>query len=308
MPPALRSRATLVLAAALAAVSIAAIFVRLAQAPGVVVALYRMLLASLLLLPVTVRGLRRTPLRGRPLLLTLAAGVLLGIHFATWITSIGLTTVAASVTLVTTAPLWVALFAWLFTGLTPSFSVLAGVVMAVAGAAVIGFGDLVGGVAAAGNAPLVGDGLALVGAASVSGYLLLGRAVQRSGVRLDAYAGVAYATAAVVLAPLPLLLGQAYTGYPLPTLGWIALLALVPQLIGHTGINYAMRHLEPTLVTTLILLEPIGSGLLALLIFGEVPSFVTMLGAAVLLAGVVFTARSSGAPVQAPAPTEVPGP
>ncbi len=302
MAPPPTTRVSLVLAAAIAAISLAAIFIRLADAPGVVIALYRMVLASLVMAPLAVRGLRRTPLDGRSALLTLAAGVLLGIHFATWITSLNLTSVAASVTLVTTSPLWVALFAWLFTGRAPSFSVLIGVVLAVGGAAVIGFGDLGGG-----TAPLLGDALALIGAASAAGYLLLGRTVQRSGVGLDAYAGVAYAVAALVLLPLPALLALPYTGYPVTSLAWIALLALVPQLVGHNGINYAMRHLDPTLVATTTLLEPVGSTLLALAVFGEVPSALTLVGAAVLLAGVVFTVRSSELPSAEASPPEVPG-
>ena len=104
MAPPPTTRVSLVLAAAIAAISLAAIFIRLADAPGVVIALYRMVLASLVMAPLAVRGLRRTPLSGRAALLTLAAGVLLGIHFATWITSLNLTSVAASVTLVTTSP------------------------------------------------------------------------------------------------------------------------------------------------------------------------------------------------------------
>lgn len=302
MAPPPTTRVSLVLAAAIAAISLAAIFIRLADAPGVVIALYRMVLASVVMAPLAVRGLRRTPLSGRAALLTLAAGVLLGIHFATWITSLNLTSVAASVTLVSTSPLWVALLAWLFTGRAPSFSVLIGVVLAVGGAAVIGFGDL-----GAGTAPLLGDGLALLGAASAAGYLLLGRTVQRSGVGLDAYAGVAYAVAAVVLLPLPALFALPYVGYPVRSLAWIALLALVPQLVGHNGINYAMRHLDPTLVATATLLEPVGSTLLALAVFGEVPSALTLVGAGVLLAGVVFTVRSSELPAAEASPPEVPG-
>ncbi|HKI55953.1 MAG TPA: DMT family transporter [Trueperaceae bacterium] len=302
MAPPGTTRVSLVLTAAIAAVSLSAIFIRLADAPGVVVALLRMVFASLVMAPVTLRGLRRTPLRGRALGLTVVAGALLGVHFATWITSLSMTSVAASVTLVTTAPLWVALFAWLFSGKAPSFSVLIGVVLAVGGAAIIGFGDLGGG-----TAPLIGDGLALLGAASAAGYLLLGRSVQRSGVGLDAYAGTAYATAAVVLAPLPVLFGFPYLGYSTGTFGWILLLALVPQLIGHNGINYAMRHVDPTLVATVILLEPVGATLLAFLIFGEVPSSLTLVGALVLLFGVVFTVRSTESPAPGAAPPEVPG-
>lgn len=277
----------LVLIVALVAASLAAIFIRLADAPGVTVAFWRMLLASLVMLPVTVRGLRRTPLRGRNLWLTVAAGALLALHFATWISSLSFTTVAASVSLAATAPLWVALLAWLFLGTAPTLGLLIGVVLAVAGAATIGFGDLTGG-----SRPLLGDVLALVGAVAAAGYLLLGRVVQRRGVGLDAYAGSAYAVAALVLLPAPLIFGVSYIDYSLATFGWVLLLALVPQLIGHTGINYAARYLDTTLVATALLLEPIGSGLLALVLFGETPGALTLVGGVILLLGVLLTVRS----------------
>lgn len=293
-PPA--ARLYTVLGVAVAAVSMAAIFIRLADAPGVVVALYRMAIASLVMVPITLRGLRRTPIRGRALAWTVLAGLALAVHFAAWITSLGYTSVAASVTLVATSPLFAALFAWLFLGLAPSLGVMVGVLLAVAGAAVIGFGDLTGG-----SAPVLGDALALLGAAAAAAYLLLGRAVQRSGVGLDAYAGSAYGVAALVLLPLPWVLGYAYVDYPLASFGWIALLALVPQLVGHTGLNYAARHLDPTLVTTATLLEPVGSGILALALFGEVPGAMTLVGAVILLTGVILTVRSTGGRV-APAP------
>lgn len=287
MPRTRFARVGLVLGAAIAAASLAAIFIRLADAPGVVVAAYRMVLATLVLLPWTVQGLRRTPIRGRSLLWTVLAGLLLAAHFATWITSLSYTSVAAAVTLGSTTPLWVALFGWLLLSAAPTLTMLLGVLLAVAGGAVIGFGDLTGG-----SAPLFGDGLALTGAVFMSGYLLLGRTVQRSGVRLEAYVGVAYGVAALALLPLPLLFGHPYGGYPIETLLWIALLALVPQLIGHTGINYAMKHLDPTLVATVTLLEPLGATLLALLVFGEVPRALTILGALALLLGVLLTVRS----------------
>jgi drug/metabolite transporter (DMT)-like permease len=287
MPRPRDARVGLILGVAVIAVSLAAIFVRLAAAPGVVVAAYRMVLASLLLAPCTVRALRRTPFRGRALWFTLLAGLLLAGHFATWITSLSYTSVTAAVTLVNTIPLWVALLSWLLLGAAPTLTVLLGALLAVAGGAVIGFGDLGGG-----SAPLLGDGLALAGAIFVSGYLLLGRQVQRSGVTLQAYVGVAYGVAALALLPLPLLLGQHYGGYSGETLLWIALLALVPQLIGHTGINHAMKHLDPTLVSTVVLLEPLGATLLALLVFAEVPATLTLLGAGVLLFGVLLTVRS----------------
>ena len=205
------------------------------------------------------------------------------------------TTVAASVVLVTTNPLWVALFSWIFLGLAPSFTVLMGVLIAVLGGALIGFGDLSGG-----SAPLLGDTLALIGAICASAYLLLGRAAQRRGLSLQAYIGVAYGVSALVLLPLPLFFNFAYTGYSLETLFWIALLALAPQLIGHTSFNYVVKHLDPTFVATVILLEPVGSSLLALLLFSEVPSLLTILGGLILLFGVALTTRNSRATQPAP--------
>ena len=289
-PPA-PGRVLLVLLVAVAAVSLSAIFIRLAQAPGVVVASYRMLMAALLLAPLTWRGLRRTPFNRKSLGYTLLAGAFLAIHFAAWISSLSFTTVAASVTLVCSNPLWVALFSWLFLGRPPSLTMLMGVLLAVLGGAMIAFGDLSGG-----SAPLLGDALALVGALTVSAYLLLGRAAQQAGLGLGAYAGSAYTVAAILLLPVPALFGLPYLGYEVATFGWIFLLAALPQLVGHTGFNYAVKFLDPTLVTTFILLEPIGAALLALLIFGEVPGLLTVAGAAVLLLGVLLTVRFSQTP------------
>jgi drug/metabolite transporter (DMT)-like permease len=282
------SRVYLVLVFGLIAISLAAIFIRFAQAPSLIVAAYRMLMASLVLLPLTLPALRKTPLTKKNIGYSLMAGVFLGIHFATWISSLSYTTVAASVTLVATQPIWVALFGWFFLGLAPSLVMLLGVLVAVAGGAMIGFGDFSGG-----SAPLLGDLLALAGAISGAAYLLLGRSAQKRGLSLNAYVGVAYSVAALVLLPLPLIAGLSYTNYSASTFLWIALLALLPQLIGHTSLNYAMRHLNPTLVATAMLLEPIGAGLLAVFLFREIPATTTLLGSLVLLMGVAITIFST---------------
>ena len=282
------TRLAFVLALGVVAVGLAAIFVRLADAPGVVVAAYRMVAASLILSPWTLRALKKTSPTPAALGYTVLAGVFLGAHFATWITSLSYTSVAASVTLVTTSPLWVALFSWLFLGVAPAFAVILGALTAVLGGSLIGFGDL-----RAGSAPLVGDLLALAGAVTISAYFLLGRAAQARGLSLQAYIGVAYGVAAVVLLPLPLLLRFSYTGYSLTTLFWILLLALVPQLVGHTSFNYALKYLDPTVVATVTLLEPLVSTSLALLFLREVPGALTLVGAVILLSGVALTTRNA---------------
>lgn len=294
-PTALRVFA--ILAVAVVAVSLSAIFIRMADAPGIVVAFYRMLFATLLLAPVTLPALRKAKFTARSFTYTALAGVFLAVHFATWITSLSYTTVAASVTLTTSTPLWMALFSWLFLGRPPPLAMLMGVLLAVAGGAMIGFGDLAGG-----SRPLLGDSLALLGAISVTVYFLLGREAQRLGLGLGAYAGGAYAVAALVLFPIPALFGYSYLAYPSEVFLWIGLLAAVPQLVGHTGINYAMKYMDPTLVATIILLEPVFAALLALLVFAEMPGTLTLLGAAVLLAGVAITSRSGAAQPPEPEP------
>lgn len=273
----------LVLTATVLAVSMGAVFVRMADAPGVVVALYRMSLAALLFLPFALRSRTATP---AALGLSALSGVMLAGHFATWISSLSYTSVAASVALVSTNPLWLVLISWLILRAPVSRATLIGVLVAVAGGVLIGF-DGTAGPAANGMAPL-GNGLAVAGAIFVSAYLLLGQAAQRHGMSVIGQAGVAYLVAALTLLPLPLLIGEAYWPYSAVTLGWIALMALIPQLVGHTGINYAIRYMNPTVVSTIILLEPVGAGILALLIFGELPGWPTLAGAPLLLAGVMI--------------------
>lgn len=278
-------RLAAVLTAAVLAISLAAIFTRLADAPGGVVALWRMAFATVLIGPTGVRALLRSPPPWRAVGPALLAGVLLGLHFATWLSSLAYTTVAASVTLVTTFPIWVALIGWI-AGTRPTRGVLAGLGASIVGGAAIGFGDLRGG-----SAPLLGDALALVGAVSVAGYFLLGRAAQRAGLSTSGYGAIAYATAALVLAPLPAMLGAPYLSWPAETWLWIAAMALAPQLVGHTGLNWANRFLDPTVVATVTLLEPIGAGAMAWLLFAEVPGPLVLLGAPVLLTGVGMVVR-----------------
>ncbi len=285
------SRLAFILGVGLVAVSLSAIFIRLADAPGVVVAVYRMVLASLILLPWTLRALRKTPLTRANSGYALLAGLFLALHFATWISSLSYTSVTASTTLGTTTPIWIALASWLFLKQSPPFATLLGMLIAILGGALIGFGS--GGGEGAGSAPLFGNTLALLGAVAAAAYLMLGRAAQRRGLGLQAYVGVAYGVAALALLPLPLLFGYSYTAYPNQTFMWILLLALIPQLIGHTAYNYAVKHLAPTVVATVILLEPVGASLLALLLFTEVPPVLALLGSVVLLIGVAITSQTS---------------
>ena len=267
------------------AVSLSAIFIRLTDAPGTVIALYRLALASLLMLPAAWRGLRRSEaVTARGLWLSVIAGVMLGWHFATWTTSLEYTSVAASVTLVTTNPLWIVLLLWLVRGRRPAGRTLSGVLTAVGGGVLIGLDGGAG--PGGGDQAAFGNFLALAGAVCVSVNMLLGRAAQQSGLSLLAYSGISYLVATLSLLPLPALLGQSYGPYPASVFFWIFMLALVSQLVGHTAINYSLRFLDATIVSTVILLEPVVASLLAMLIFSEFPGALTALGAVVLLLGI----------------------
>ena len=269
------------------AVSLSAIFIRLADAPGTVIALYRLVIASALTLPALPAALRRSRISARGIWLSVAAGVTLGWHFATWTTSLEFTSVAASVSLVTTTPLWIVLIIWLFRRRRPANRTLLGVLVAVAGGVIIGL-DGQFGAGPGGNAAAFGNFLAVAGAVTVGVNMLLGAAAQRSGLSVMAYSGIAYVVAGLSLLPLPALLGQSYGPYPLTVFLWIGALAVVSQVIGHTAINYTLRFMDATLLSTFILLEPVAASLLAMLLFQEVPGLLTVLGALTLLTGVLL--------------------
>jgi drug/metabolite transporter (DMT)-like permease len=283
----------LVLVAGVFAVSTAAIFIRLAIASagvrGVEFSLFlsasRLAIASLLLLPVW-RNLKPSQLSPGALRYAAAAGICLAVHFATWITSLSFTSIAASTTLVTTNPVWVALLCWLWFKEKLTRLTVIGIGVAFVGGVLIALGDT--GAVSAGNNPALGNFLALVGAWMASLYFLLGREAQRRGLGIGSYVVVAYSTGALVLLPLPLIVGSNYVGYPVAVYAYILLMAVLSQVVGHTTLNWAVRWISPTLVTLAILFEPVGSSFLGYLIFNEVPGLLVLVGAGVLLSGVAI--------------------
>jgi drug/metabolite transporter (DMT)-like permease len=287
-----------VLAVGILAASTAAVLIRLAMATAgitgvgfsLVLAASRLTLAAIALLP-TWRHLHSRTVTPAAFRYASAAGLVLALHFASWITSLSYTSIAASTTLVTTNPIWIALLSWLWFGEKPGKWTIAGIGIALSGGIAIALG---GANTSTGSYPLLGDALALVGAWAASLYFLLGREAQRNGLSLGSYITVAYSVAAIVLLPLPLLLQTPYTGYPPATYGYILLMALLPQLIGHTSFNWAVRWASPTLVALVILFEPVISSLLGYWLFGETPGTPVLLGAVLLLIGVAVAALNQG--------------
>lgn len=226
---------------------------------------------------------------------TVAGGLLLGLHFATWLPSLAFTSIAASVTLVTTVPVWVALLLWL-RGERPSARTAAGIAVAVAGGALValGSGDGPGG----GTNPLLGDALALIGAITFAGHLLLSQSVQRRGLGLWRWTAAVTAIGALTVAPLAVAVTPGDGPYPLGFWAAAVGLALVPQMVGHSSFTWSMRWTSPTVVSVVILLEPLIAGLGALVLFDEVPGALVVGGGVVLVAGVALTtvAEARGTP------------
>ena len=279
-----------VLAAGVVALSCAAVLVRLADAPPLAVAAFRLLLASLVLLPVGLVRAREEMtylLRGEWRLLLLA-GVLLASHFALWIASLSYTTVASSVVLVTASPLFVAVASRVLFGERLRRATFAGIAISLAGALLIGYaGFRLGGSATTGNL------LALLAAGAVAGYLLVGRRL-RANAGLLAYTTVVFTVAALVLLGAALLSGVPLTGYTAVTYGALLALALVPQLVGHMSLNWALRFLPATMVTVAILGEPVGATTLAWMVLGEVPTCVEVAGAVLMLCGIGLAFTKGG--------------
>ena len=260
---------------------------------GLVLAAVRLTVASLALSPVW-WGLRKAgPHRAGAMGYAVLAGIFLGVHLALWIISLAYTSIVASATIVTTNPIWIALILWLWRGERPSRLTAAGIIVAISGGALIAGGDAGG--ASAGPRPLLGDLLALGGALSVSLYLIFGREAQHRGLGIGRYVATAYVVGALTLLPATLLLGSGYSGWPAEVYLYGLLLAFIPQLVGHSSFNWAVRWVSPTLVALVILAEPVGGSILGYLVFGEVPRSLVLAGAAVLLIGVAGAVWGEGA-------------
>ena len=278
------------LGVAVLAVSTGAVLVRLSSAPSAVAAFYRVLFTTLPLLPVAVWRYRAAFARlgARDLLGAGLAGVALAVHFAAWFESLAWTSVAASVTLVQSQPLFVAVGAWLLLRERLSRHMIAGIVVAVLGMAVMSAGDLFGDLG--GPDPVLGNTLAVVGAVMAAGYVLAGRSL-RQRIALVPYVVIVYSVCTVCLFGIAVLQGGPLLDYPAREWLIFAGLAVGPGLLGHTVINWTLAHLESSVVSVSLLGEPVGATVLAAVLLAESPTAFTVVGGVVVLAGIYVTAR-----------------
>jgi drug/metabolite transporter (DMT)-like permease len=287
--------------------------VRFAQreAPSLVIAAWRLALAALVLTPIALarRRIELGSLSNRERGLAALSGLFLALHFATWISSLAFTTVASSVVLVSTAPLWVALLSPITLKEPLSRLMFVGLLLALAGGVIVGISDTCvwSGTGLAcpdveeflrGRA-FIGDLLALAGALTAAGYLIIGRRL-RARLSLLTYIFIVYGMAAVVLVGVVLAAGLPLFGYSQITYLWLLGLALVPQLLGHTSYNWALAYLSAAYVSIAVLGEPVGSSILAFFLLNEVVTPFKLVGAALILAGIYLASRSESRLVTPP--------
>jgi drug/metabolite transporter (DMT)-like permease len=299
-----RSTLLFVLLAGILAVSTASILITFAQdegAPSIVIAAFRLTLATLGLAPLALTRYRPQlrALSTREWMLALLSGVFLAVHFSVWITSLQYTSVASSVVLVSTTPLWVALLSPLVLHERVGAAAYVGLVLALAGGTVVGLSDACtwqGSLIACqsvtffGGTAFLGDFLALAGAWMAAGYMLVGRKL-RAKMDLIPYIFVVYGMAAVLLIVFMFGLRESPLGFPPITYLWLILLALVPQLLGHSIFNWSLKYIPASLVSVTLLGEPVGSTILAYFLLQQQPGWVKIGGALLILAGIWMATR-----------------
>jgi drug/metabolite transporter (DMT)-like permease len=271
--------------------SVSAILIRYADgAEPLAISFWRCAAGAIVLLPFARAGLGA--LEPGTWRMPALAGAFLAVHFASWITSLELTTVASAVLLVATTPIFVALVAWLLLKEHVQTRGWAGVLLAFGGTILVAGGDLSG-------SSLDGNILALVGGATAAGYVLAGRRA-RQGIGILEYAVIAYASAGILLLLSCLVGGVELWGYDART--WWAITGIVigPQLLGHTIINLVLKDIDVTTVSVSIMAEPVIATVLAFLLFEEVPPALLYPGGAAILAGIYLTSTAREQELEAP--------
>lgn len=270
----MNQRVVLVLAVAVLGISSSAVLVRLMEAGPAAITFWRCLVATAVLAP-TLRGLPRLALRDR--LLIGVSGLFLGLHFTTWFASLEHTTVLRSTVLVAMVPGWTGLLEWIVLKRRPALGFWLGLALALAGIGMFATRE--------GEGSLYGDGLAFLAALFWAVYLLVGRDV-RQRIAIFPYMALVSLVAAVTVLPYAFVSATPLTGFGASTWALFVAAAVGPQLMGHQGLGYAVKYVDASTVATVMLLEPVGASVLALLILGEWPPVAAIFGAVLVLLGV----------------------
>lgn len=292
--------AYLAIVIAIASASSAAILIRLAlqeSMPPALIAGARLFIAALVLTPLTLKSYwsHILKLSRNELMLAALSGIFLAIHFIAWVSSLQYATVLVSVVIVSSVPIWVAMLEVIFLSIHLSRPVMIGLLIALTGGISIGLplgGSEAGAspASAVENATSLGASLAWIGALAISAYMLIGRKL-RAKLPLIPYIWLVYGIATLVMTAVILLTATPVFGFS-PEGYWVLLvMGLVPQLLGHSAVNFVLEYLPATLVSLFSQLEPIGSAVLAFILFSELPPAQQIIGSGIIIAGVFLASR-----------------
>ncbi|MCM3758630.1 DMT family transporter [Sporosarcina aquimarina] len=265
-------------------VALSAIFVKLVSAEAGVTAFYRMFFSVLLMLPIFLLKYRKeiTVLKKRDWIFSTFAGVFLAFHFIFWFESLNYTSVASSTVLVTLQPIFAFAGTYFFFKERLSVKTILSAVIAISGSVIISFGDF-----QLGGTAFYGDILALIGCALITAYLLFGQDV-RQRLSLITYTFVVYSISSITLFFYVLIKGESFGPHSQSDWMWFVLLALIPNLLGHTLFNWAIRWVSTNAISIAILFEPVGASILAYYIFKESLSTAQIIGGIVVLLGILL--------------------
>lgn len=303
-PSAIPVSVYVMLALGLTSFAFSAILVKLAQTEGIpslFIASSRLMIAAILLTPFVLIKHRANlaTLNRKDLFLAFSAGTFLALHFISWVTSLEYTSVLISVVFVTSGPLWVAILEFIFFRAKLPKLVIMGLVVAIFGGLFIGFAGALSDASTVEidrQRELIGGGLSLIGAMTIAVYLIIARKLQQPRIRAGVttklhiipYIWLVYGSAGLLLLAWTIVAGIPLTGYSAQGYMWLILMALFPQLVGHSSLNYAVGYLPATIVSMATQLEPIGSAIFAYLLFNELPFPLQILGSIVIIFGVTL--------------------
>ena len=295
-------KAYLAIVIAIASASSAAILIRLAlqeSMPPALIAGARLFIAALVLTPLTLKSYwsHILKLSRNELMLAALSGIFLAIHFIAWVSSLQYATVLVSVVIVSSVPIWVAMLEVIFLSVRLSRPVIIGLLIALTGGISIGLplgGSEAGASPASAieNATLLGASLAWIGALAISAYMLIGRKL-RAKLPLIPYIWLVYSSATLVMAAVILLTATPVFGFSLEGYWVLLVMGLVPQLLGHSAVNFVLEYFPATLVSLFSQLEPIGSAVLAFILFSELPPGQQIIGSGIVIAGVFLASRGN---------------
>lgn len=265
-------------------VALSAIFVKLSTADAGVIAFYRMLFSVLLMLPIFLLKYRRELLKlgKKDWVFSTIAGVFLAFHFILWFESLNYTSVASSTVLVTLQPIFAFVGTYFFFKEKLSFKIILSALVAIAGSMIISWGDF----KLSGTA-FYGDILALIACALITTYLLFGQDV-RKRLSLITYTFVVYTISTITLFFYVLIKGESFGPYPESDWFWFIMLALIPNLLGHTLFNWAIKWVSTNVISIAILFEPVGAAILAFYVFQETLTTTQIIGGLIVIAGILL--------------------